>query len=94
MRGRLILKVGHEPDGKWGLDVRVGSDSLLSQTIDKSATRDGWKELEVDLTPYAGRREWLTVMHRHLGDKPSYASWQRLDVLTDPPAPEPPHGGE
>lgn len=93
-RGKLLLKVGHEPEGQWGLDVRVGGDSLLSQTIDEQSTSDGWKELEVDLTPYAGRRQWLTVLHRSLGNKPSYASWQRLDLQLDPAPAEPPHGGE
>ncbi len=26
-QGKLVLKVGHETEGKWGLDVRVGGDS-------------------------------------------------------------------
>ncbi len=56
----------------------------MSQTIDKSTTVDGWKELEVDLSRYAGRKEWVIVIHRHLGDKPSYAWWQRLDIVADP----------
>jgi outer membrane protein assembly factor BamB len=88
--GTLVLKVGHEPDGQWGLDVRIGGDSLLSQTIDKSVTADGWREFTIDLSPYAGRDVWLIVLHRPVGDKPSHAAWQRLEVLIDPVSPTDP----
>jgi hypothetical protein len=83
-RAKLVLKVGHDPDAKWGLDVRVGGDSLLSQTVEASSTDGGWKQWEVDLSRYSGRAEWLSVGQRDVGRKPAYAYWRAMDVMLLP----------
>lgn len=83
-RAKLVLKVGHDPDAKWGLDVRVGGDSLLSQTVETSSSDGGWKQFEVDLSRYSGRSEWLSVGQRDVGGKASYAYWRKVDVELTP----------
>jgi outer membrane protein assembly factor BamB/tetratricopeptide (TPR) repeat protein len=82
-KGKLVLKVGHDPDRRWRLDVRMGSNSVLSQTIEAAATSQGWKDLEVDLSAYAGQPQWLVVAQHDLENKPTYAYWQQLEVVTD-----------
>jgi len=81
---RLRMKVGLEGDSRFRIDVRVGGDSLLSQTIEPGKTENGWKELEVDLSRYAGGRHWLTVVQRDLGKQPGYAYWKGLEVVEGP----------
>ena len=77
---RLSLRVGNDPNGKWKLDVRVGSRSLLTQPIDQAFTGGGWKDLEVDLKPFGGQSIWLVVRQVEDGPQP-YAKWKRLEVV-------------
>ena len=83
-RAKLVLTVGHDPEGQWGLDVRVGGDSLLSQAIEPGSTKEGWRQIELDLSKYAGREEWLFVCQRDAGKKPGYAYWQQMEVVLLP----------
>jgi outer membrane protein assembly factor BamB len=84
-QAKLVLKVGHEPDQRWRLEVRIGGDSVLSQAIEAAATNQGWKDLEIDLSRYAGRPQWLVVAQHNLESKPTHAYWQQLDVIRATP---------
>ena len=81
-KARLVLKVAHEESRKWGLEVRFGATSLVSQTIESASTKQGWKQVEIDLSSLAGRRDWLVVAQQDLENKPTLAYWQRLEIVS------------
>jgi hypothetical protein len=78
---KLALRVANDPAGKWKLDVRVAGKTLLEQTVDQAATGGQWKNLEVDLSPYAGTTVWLIVRQIDEGGPQPFAKWKRLDVV-------------
>jgi len=51
----LRLVVGHHPRGDWTLVVRAGDKELARQKIGKATCQDGWRTVEVDLSPLAGK---------------------------------------
>ncbi|MBX6315221.1 MAG: dehydrogenase, partial [Isosphaeraceae bacterium] len=54
---RLALDVSHDPRGDWELVVKANGRALRTVTIGpETATRNGWAEITVDLTEFAGHR--------------------------------------
>ncbi len=75
---RLSLTVGHDPRGDWQLIVKVGSDVLLNKTIGPDTCRDGWVDVNVDLTPYAGREVELQLINQPTGWSWEAGRWARI----------------
>lgn len=73
MGGRVTLRltVGHHPLGDWTLVVRANGEELLRQTVGRETARDGWLDVSVDLSPYAGQE-----VHLELHNEPSGWSWE------------------
>ncbi len=77
---RLSMRVANQPGGTWKLEVRIAGQTLLAQAINQEFTGGGWKDVEVDLKPFAGQNVWLDVRQVEDGAAP-YARWKRLDVV-------------
>ncbi len=70
-RTRLRLVVGHHPEGDWTLLVKANGKELLRKTVGEDAATDGWVELSVDLSAYAGKSVSLELVNQ-----PSGWSWE------------------
>jgi hypothetical protein len=47
--------VGHLPGDSWTLIVRVEGKDVATKTISAESCKDGWTEVSVDLSPFAGK---------------------------------------
>lgn len=79
-RAKLAVQVGHEPSEKWKLDIRVNGQSLQTLVLEPQSTVNGWKDLQVDLSPFAGQTIWIVVEQQAEGN-PAMGYWKRLDVV-------------
>jgi len=77
-RHRLSLTVGHDPRGDWELIVKAGSDVLLRKTIGPDTCRNGWTDINVDLTRYAGKTVELQLVNQANGWSWEAARWARI----------------
>jgi hypothetical protein len=57
----LRLTVGHHRDGDWDLVVRADMRELLRKAIGKATSTNGWVDVNVDLSPYAGKTVLLEL---------------------------------
>jgi hypothetical protein len=57
----LRLVVGHYPQGNWTLTVTANGDELVQQVINEQSAVDGWLQLDVDLSAYAGQETHLEL---------------------------------
>lgn len=81
-RPRLALRVGLESGQPWTLTVHVDGTEALRAPIDDASTRNGWRSVEVDLQPYAGRTVWLTLTQTdEARKKPIDAFWKTADLV-------------
>lgn len=64
-RTRLLLSVSHDPKGDWQLLVRAGGKTLHDAIVGKQTVApDGWADVTIDLTSFAGNRINLEL-HNH-----------------------------
>jgi hypothetical protein len=83
---RLTLEIGHLPNRPWRLQVFADDDSLASQTIgaDDSHASNSlpvWKEVTLDLSPYAGHTITLRLYQWLVGNEvPGAAYWRTIHV--------------
>ena len=73
----LHLRVGIDPNQKWVIRVRVDGKEILEQDVQKSNTKEGWRDLQVDLSRYAGKRIYLELLH---GNVTTAAYWDRIEI--------------
>lgn len=59
----LHLTVGHFPQGDWLLQVKADGELLKEQLVGPTTARDGWLNLDVDLTSFAGREVALELLN-------------------------------
>lgn len=81
----LKLTVASTPKigGPWQLLVRVDMADLFVQTIDKPETFT-WKDLEIDLSEFAGKKIDLELYNNPVGDwTKSYAAWKSIDIVSE-----------
>jgi hypothetical protein len=67
--GETVLRatVGHYPDGDWELIVKVDGATVLDTPVGAEMAQAGWREVEVDLTPYGGRTVKVEVLNQPTG---------------------------
>lgn len=76
----LKLVVGHDPRGDWDLIVKVDGKQLLRKTIGPDTTTVGWTEVEVDLSPYAGRTVKIELVNEPTGWRFEAAHWAEITL--------------
>ncbi|MFP6764318.1 MAG: NPCBM/NEW2 domain-containing protein, partial [Planctomycetaceae bacterium] len=77
----LTAAVQRHPEGDWQLNVKVGTEQLHSSMIDADSTKDGWVELEVDLSKFAGTNIVVDVHHHPNNWMYEHAYWSRLAIV-------------
>jgi hypothetical protein len=81
----LQLTVASVPKmgGPWQLMVRVDMADHFVRTIDKPETFS-WKNIEIDLSEFAGRQIELELYNNPVGDwTTSFAAWQRIEIVSE-----------
>jgi len=76
----LNLSVGNLPGHPWRLQVFADDDNLATQVIDV-ASKDAWKEVSLDLSPYAGRTITLRLYQWLMENRiPGTAYWRSIRI--------------
>ncbi len=60
----LRLVVGHHPMGNWDLIVRADGKQLLRKAIGKETAVNGWTDVDVDLSPFAGKTVAIELVNQ------------------------------
>lgn len=67
----LRLVVAHDPRGDWDLVVKANGRQILRRSVDATSAPDGWMEVRVDLSAFAGKPVELELLNQ-----PSAWSWE------------------
>jgi hypothetical protein len=80
----LHLVVANDPRGDFELVVRGNGKDLRRQTVavNNDTKQDGWLDLTVDLSPFAGRTVTLEVVNQPTGWAFEAAYWASLTIET------------
>lgn len=76
----LRLTVGHHPQGDWTLVVRANGAELLRQTVGETTARNGWLDVTVDLSRYAGQNVRLELLNEPSGWSWEAAYWAQIEM--------------
>jgi hypothetical protein len=82
-RTSLRLTVGHDPRGDWDLIVRADGRELLRKTIGEATAAKGWADVNVDLTPFAGRQVKLELVNQPTGWYWETAYWGKIAIESE-----------
>ncbi len=63
----LLLDVSHHPQGDWQLVVKADGRDLTRRTVGAATTHNGWLNVRVDLSAYAGKEVMLEVINQPTG---------------------------
>ena len=80
----LRLRFGNVQDRRWTLTIRADNQRLLEQQVEEQGSSNGWRDAVVDLTPFAGKRIPVQLIHsippqQQAGD----AIWKRATVVIE-----------
>ncbi len=75
---RLLLRVVNAPGSQSKMIVRVDGKVLWSQDFNEA---NDWKDLEIDLTAYKGKRVWVVINQAPLGGDTGHCYWQAIEVV-------------
>jgi hypothetical protein len=80
----LALVVGHHPKGDWDLIVKLRNGKELFRTpVSKDTAKDGWLEVEVDLSEYAGKKLRLELLNQPTGWNNEAGYWSKIELVTE-----------
>ena len=82
-KATLKLTVGHHPDGDWDLIVRADMRELLRRTVGKATATDGWLDVSVDLSEYAGKAVVIELYNQPTGWTWEAGYWAEISTATD-----------
>lgn len=80
----LHLVVGHHPQGDWTLVVKVDGTPLKTQVIGPDTAVDGWLNVKVDLTEYAGRNIILQLDNQPSAWAYEAGYWAAIELKSVP----------
>lgn len=82
-KSKLVLSVGHHPQGDWQLAVKANGRPLLETSIEEKTTSAGWADLTIDLSQFAGQTVDLELHNQASGWNYEYAYWGRAAVVSE-----------
>jgi ADP-ribosylglycohydrolase len=80
----LHLVVGHYIYSQWFLVVMANSDEILRQEVSPSFSTDGWMDVNVDLSVYAGKTIQLELWNLGSGYGTGGAYWGLIELVDRP----------
>jgi hypothetical protein len=80
---KLVVPVAHDARGDWQLVARVDGTVAKEVLVSKGTAKDGWLEVEIDLTPHKGKTVRIDLENRANDWAWEFAYWGRLRVTTD-----------
>ena len=80
---QLQLTVGHLVGLDWTLIVKADGNELLKTTVASETTEDGWRDIEVDLSAYAGSEIILELMNAPDDGFYDIACWAKLAIVSE-----------
>ena len=80
-RQTLRLRVGTQPGQKWKLTLRTRNHVLVEQEIDEAVS--GWRDVAVDLSPYAGQNLPLQIIQSTSSPTAVDAFWKRAELMVE-----------
>ena len=78
----LNLVVGHHERGDWTLLIKVNDKDVLRQPIDPATTRNGWRDIELDLSRYAGQNIKLDLVNQPSGWAFEAGYWAGIEIVS------------
>ena len=82
-KSRLRLSVAHDPQGDWQLVVKANGEKLYDGIIGPKTTKNGWADLDVDLSQFAGKSVELELHNRANNWSWEFAYWGRVEIVTE-----------
>jgi len=79
----LHLTVGHHAQGDWDLLVKADMRELLRRTVGKETAKDGWLDVAVDLSDYAGKTALLELVNQANGWSWEAGYWSRIALVSE-----------
>ncbi|MBI3866502.1 MAG: c-type cytochrome, partial [Planctomycetia bacterium] len=82
-KSKLRLSVAHDPQGDWQLIVKANGEKLYDGVIGPKSTKNGWLDLDLDLSKFAGKKVALEL-HNHPNDwSYEFGYWGRVEVISE-----------
>jgi len=79
----LKIRASYHPHGNWLLRVKADQDILAKQLVSYETVKDEWLNLEVDLTPYAGKTIELNVENVANDWKNEFGYWGSIEIVRE-----------
>ncbi len=79
----LKLVVGHDPIGDWELIVKADGKELMRSTVGKKTATDGWMDVSIDLSAYAGHAVKIELFNQPNGWQRETGFWAQIDLVTE-----------
>jgi hypothetical protein len=84
VKSKLRLSVAHDAYGDWQLIVKANRQILHDRIVGPGTTKNGWADLEIDLSRFAGQRVDLEL-HNHPNDWWSeWGYWGQVEIVPEP----------
>jgi len=80
---KLQLVVGHIELLDWLLIVKANGDELLKTLVDSDTAEDGWRDITVDLSKYAGSEIMLELQNASNDAYYDLALWTKIQIDSD-----------
>jgi len=79
----LHLAVGHHEEGDWKLVVGEKGSSIFETVVGSENSKDGWMEVDVDLSEYAGSTLGLMLSNEANGWEYEAGYWAKIEIVTE-----------
>ena len=80
---QVCLSVGHHRQGDWVLVVKVNGDELLRTTVGSETTVNHTRDIQVDLSRYAGSEILLELINEANGWSYEAVYWGKIAIVTE-----------
>lgn len=82
-KSKLRIAAAHHQIGDWQLIVKANGTKIYDGIIGPKTAKNGWVELEVDLSAFAGKKVALEL-HNHPNDwSNEFGFWGRVEIVTE-----------
>jgi hypothetical protein len=79
----LKIRASYHPHGDWLLRVLAGRDILAKQLVSYGTVVEEWLNLEVDLTPYAGKTIEINVENVANDWRNEFGYWGSIEIVNE-----------